>query len=727
MFKKNLVLILILLFSIISYGQGYFVKFKENPKYDSIFKSSLKYLDSENIKDYTYIIKKLKNFENNISGKHKEYNTAAYYLNMSSVYYTQSGLKESELYLEKAYKIITENKFENLLAFYYEMQLVNSSLLSDYERQKKYLASYKKYQEKYTPKEKRSDLYYNLANAYFRIHNWNEAILNAKKYDTIVQILNKGDKNEYIEIIQGISHVNLKHLKEAKKHLANLNESYRLKILDSTASLRNQIMYWNLNGLIAIEENKPDLAKNYFNKSFIKVQILTNNARQKNLKFIRFENQIKLNDYALKVSETKIKANIEKIDYQKKLQFYLIAGLVLLTIVVVLLVLNNRLKAKNNKLLVQSNAELQKTIHIKTKLLDSFSHELRTPLNAIKGVLYLFSKDEKEKNKENLELLENASNQLITLVTNVIDYNVIDSNIKLNNEIVDIKELLALIIKHYEALIKNENSITVTIEPNVSNLIYIDKTRLSQILSCLIDNALKFTSKGEVKINVSVLAIEGNKQVLNFKISDTGIGISKENLATIFELFKQVSDEIHMKYGGSGLGLALVKKNVELLKGNFNIESEENVGTTSEFSIEVEVKNSESLENEITSETNVQKCNSNKILIVEDNKINQILIQKILASKGYETDLAENGKVGVEKALSNDYCLILMDIMMPVMDGFEASKQIKKIKPKVPIIALTAISQELNKSNFMDSEIDQILNKPIKIDQLDMVLKLYCA
>lgn len=688
------------------------------PNDKKVFDNSLE-LISEN--DFAKFSKAMHDLER-LEIKYKELNDrpslAIYYLNLATIFYSSSDASNSLKYIDESFKYVDNDQFY-IIGKLYELKAVSYSLKDDIDKFENYSYISKKYLEKSKVKKDLADTYFNLITIQSKKKNWNRLIALVKTNDSLFN--NK--RSIKIDLMLSEAYIVKGQYNTARALIKKAESTIEFK----EKHVRVMALYHDKLSLInVVDKDYKSALENAklskFYSDLIYKDKLKNSANIRIYQSNNLQTKYELNQVK---NDNNLQQQIVK--NQKLWLFFSVILIVLLLILFLVQYKSSKLKTSLNNELNRKNFELRKAIQIKNKLLDSISHELRTPLNAIKSVLYLFKNDEKEKNQNNIELIDNATNQLINLVSNVIDYNVIDNTIVVNNEVVDLKELIGQIVEHYTKIRQNENKVNVYIDQNVSNFIVVDKARLNQILSCLIDNAFKFTSKGYVNINVSSESKEEHNQVLKFKINDTGIGISKENLLHIFDLFNQGSNEVYLKYGGSGLGLALVQKNVELLKGNISITSEENVGTTAEFTVEVAVKNQNVFDEDVSIVGTMNSCKTDKILVVEDNKINQLLIQKILLSKGYKADLAENGQIAVDIAKDNEYCLILMDIMMPVMDGFEASKQIKKLKPHIPIIALTAISEELNKNRFLEAEIEKILNKPIKVEQLDSVLNLYCA
>ena len=252
-----------------------------------------------------------------------------------------------------------------------------------------------------------------------------------------------------------------------------------------------------------------------------------------------------------------------------------------------------------------------------------------------------------------------------------------------------------------------------------------DNLKISQILINLIGNAIKFTKDGDIWVRIYSISKDGDDYVLRFEIEDNGIGISKEKQENMFESFSQGSIQINRKYGGTGLGLSIVKGLIDILKGKIYVKSELGKGTTFFFEIPLTyAPESVKIEKEDYSK-NISKLDiSNiKILIVEDNKINQMITKKILNKMNLECDIVDNGEAAVEKVRENDYNVVLMDIHMPGISGLEATKIIRTFDKELTIFALTAVTLEDKMHEFDEAGFNDIISKPFK--QEDFEKKLY--
>ena len=278
----------------------------------------------------------------------------------------------------------------------------------------------------------------------------------------------------------------------------------------------------------------------------------------------------------------------------------------------------------------------------------------------------------------------------------------------------------------------NEKNIDLNISytDNTPQYIKGDPIRLNQIILNLVNNAIKFTDKGSVNVFVSKIYENNNKIKLMFKIIDTGIGISDAGQKKLFKEFSQVYSYTTRKHGGTGLGLAISKKLSEKMNGEIGVESELGKGSTFWFTVEVGIGNSpDKIENEISELNNIKSNKSLRILIAEDNLINQKVARMTLEKLGHFVDIAENGEIAVEKYLANEYDLILMDVQMPIMNGIDATRQIRKIEEAInktkgiKIVAMTANVMKEDKEEYLASGMDDYVSKPFKINELISILE----
>ena len=383
------------------------------------------------------------------------------------------------------------------------------------------------------------------------------------------------------------------------------------------------------------------------------------------------------------------------------------------------------IKRKNAQLetyqkeLIQAKELAEQGKRIKENFLANMSHEIRTPINGIIGLLNLLSQTEiNDSQAEMLNLLKTSSTSLLGVINDVLDLSKIESGkFKINRAETKIIELCNAVINLLGIGAKEKNiALNIYIDPSLPEKIIADSLRLNQILMNLIGNAIKFTDKGSVTLKVDVLDKKGNNLKIQFSIIDTGIGIAKENIDKIFEVFEQADEQTTVKFGGTGLGLSIVKNLAKLKGGILNVESNEGNGSLFTFTNWYEVvSTSENSTIEKPKSKILEPFNNVKILLAEDNPINTFLIIRILKGWNVEVEVVENGEDAISKLQENNYDLVLMDTYMPKMNGLEAIKLIRggaaPGKEDIPIINFSAAVMETDKQIAMDAGANDILNK----------------
>ena len=699
------------------YSKNGFKEFYNHPEYETVILDCNSLLKTKEFNKYELGLEKLNDLENTLISQKDFKNLAILYLNISSIYYTGNDLVSTLKYLDKGMLVLKKYPNNKILGFYYENYAVTNTLLGKYEKGKEYLLKSKYYLEKYTPIESRADLYYNLCVTSGREKDWENVVKYGNLNASIVAKYQNRSSHPNLFLMIGNAYLNLNKIDGTKKILSLVESSKHFKNKDNKVLFN----YYELLANVATVEKRFEEASLYYKKA------LKHREEFNRETFNNFKNSTQLEN---QITQSNFQLERERADnkFKSSILIYLLITLGLLVLLIFLQFRYSRTKSKTNELLNEKNEQLNELLEIKNKFLNTIAHELRTPLNAITSILYLFREKYSKEEKENLTILEHSSDQLITLSNNIIEYNVLSNNMDLtlkpskNNLI----ELITNIVASFKKDITNNNEIYFEFDEKIEKEFLFDKSRLTQVLNNLIDNAIKFTENGIITIKITLLDTdsESNVQNIRFHIEDEGIGIDNAIKDKIDELFFQGSDEISIKYGGSGIGLSLVKKTLELFESKLHIQSKA-VGTILYFDLKLNAVESTHVIKRFVKKDVL--CNKHNILVVEDNKINQILVKKILVLKGYNVDIAENGLEAVEKVKLNDYCLVLMDIMMPVMDGFEASEEIGKIKPDLPIVALTAVSEELNKEKFEKVQIRKVLNKPINVDDLASTVNLYCV
>jgi hypothetical protein len=448
-------------------------------------------------------------------------------------------------------------------------------------------------------------------------------------------------------------------------------------------------------------------------------------AEQANAKYGVDALQSSLNELSIQNAEQESKLKVNKLT-----TILSVALITILSLLTLSLYKNNNLRARANELLQKKNTELtkakenaEKASLAKAQFLSTITHELRTPLYAVTGLTHLLLEESPTENqKEHLNSLKFSGEYLLSLINNILDLNKLEANkVEIMEASFDLKKRISDVLVALKNSADEKNTkIHFNYDDTIPEELKGDPLKISQILINLIGNSIKFTEDGDIWINVSKNSREGNNVLLDFEIKDNGEGISKEKQKAIFENFTQGSTQINRKFGGTGLGLSIVKNLLSLLGSEINLESDLGKGSTFTFQLKFEAKEVDnSINNTPTkaAEPVENKLEGKNILIVEDNKINQMITRKILEKHGVKCEVADNGTIAVEKTQEKEYDLILMDIHMPGISGIEATKEIRKFNSEIPIIALTAVTLDDNLDEFYLNGFSDIIPKPYKIEE----------
>lgn len=387
---------------------------------------------------------------------------------------------------------------------------------------------------------------------------------------------------------------------------------------------------------------------------------------------------------------------------------------------------------KNEQELILAKKIAEDSTKAKEMFLANMSHEIRTPMNGILGMAELISRTNlDETQKKHVKLIKNSADNLLVIINDILDMAKIESG-KLTMEQIpfDICDVIKNAIQTltYKAEEKGIELKTYPIKLD-HNIVIGDPFRLTQALLNLINNAIKFTENGSVEISGRVPCSNAEEITFEFTVQDTGIGIPKDKLDTIFEGFTQASLDTSRKYGGTGLGLTISKNLIQMQGGNIWVESTIGKGSKFIFSITYKKGDSTSIEHKIKSEINIQELHKLKVLLAEDNEVNQYFAKTLMDEIGLEVDIANNGIEALEYFEKNVYDLILMDIQMPHMGGIEATSKIRKHKNKVksqtPIIALTANALVGDAEKYLKAGMDDYISKPFNRETLFRKIQLH--
>lgn len=371
----------------------------------------------------------------------------------------------------------------------------------------------------------------------------------------------------------------------------------------------------------------------------------------------------------------------------------------------------------------EQNRKLDKANNAKSEFLAIMSHEIRTPLNGVIATLSMIEKS--SLSAENKELIDTAmhSSELLTVVINdILDYSKIEANkLELQEKPFSLQSLMKQVDHSYRPMIEGKGLKFIVKTSKMPHHNYIgDAIRIKQILNNYLNNAFKFTSHGSIELLCEVL--EGN--TLKFSVKDSGIGIDAQGIDKLFNKFQQIESGSQRSFNGTGLGLSICKSLAELMNGSVGVNSTPRKGST--FYVEIQLQKTEQrIDENATSESNhhIELPKNIKILIVEDNPVNQLIVQKLLKAFGVAFESVNNGQECLEYFETKTANLILMDCQMPVMDGYTATENLRKQGYQLPIIALTANAQESDKQACIHAGMDDFLSKPFKKDALVELLE----
>ena len=585
-----------------------------------------------------------------------------------------------------------------------------------------------------------------------------ESLLNQLKMTDHAQVLNfqkamalKANKNlplaakSFHEIIQKPDNPSILKTKTDAYYQLGLIET-QLKRNDSAIIYLDSALEYNAKSnnlaqkskiILAISQyykkNKNfDLAYSYLDEHYqLENYILKiKNAKLDLNEFEKFKKNQSLNNTIKRESEEKIQLKTYR--YSKLVSILAIALISILSLLSLALYKNNIIRNQNNLLLREKNKELilaknkaEKASKARSEFLSTVSHELRTPLNAINGITHLLLEDNPKKTQlKYLESLKFSGNYLTTFINEILEINKIDSTkVEIENISFNLKELLFNIQSSLKELATaNKNYFNLEIDDAIPDNLIGDPTKISQIILNLINNALKFTQNGNVNVIAKLYTKEEDSATVYFEIVDTGIGIPEDKLQTVFESFSQGSIEVNRKYGGTGLGLTIVKKLIELLGGEIKLKSEVGKGSTFTFKLKFKINNEPLEVVEEAKPYNDKQLKHKSILLIEDNKINQMITRKMLENKAITCEIIDNGEDAVELLKVKRFDMILMDVHLPGINGTTATKLIREFDKTTPIIALTAISLDENRDMLLSFGMNDVITKPFVPDEFYSII-----
>ncbi|MDJ1481230.1 ATP-binding protein [Cytophagaceae bacterium YF14B1] len=383
--------------------------------------------------------------------------------------------------------------------------------------------------------------------------------------------------------------------------------------------------------------------------------------------------------------------------------------------------------------LIQARRMAEESVKAKEHFLSVMSHEIRTPLNAVIGLSHLLLDENPLPNQvEHLQAIKHSADSLMIIINDILDFSKIESG-KVSFENVEFKldDIFRGIEKSLAYKARESNlRLLIETDPRLPATVVGDPLRLNQIILNLVSNAIKFTEKGFVEVKAQMVSQKKDTITVEFKITDTGIGIPANKLSTIFESFTQASHETTRKYGGTGLGLTITKRLVELLGGTIQVKSKIGLGSTFTVLLTFEKSHLTAPVIPVSSgnpiEAATESLDNLQVLLVEDNRMNQLVVKKFMEKWGVRMDIAENGIEAIEKLRESNFSLVLMDLQMPQMDGYKAARYIRYNMDypyrNIPIVALTASAMVDVRRKVMDAGMNDFITKPF--DPRDLYLKI---
>lgn len=528
------------------------------------------------------------------------------------------------------------------------------------------------------------------------------------------------------------------------KKLKNHNKALEFAKEGLDIALRNNYNTIKSEGFLllsCISENDGDFkAANEFLKSHIRLTDSINNMKRANLSpEIRKQFLMIEQNKDLEKSKAELEKANNKNDLGTLISILSVALITILSLLTLSLYKNNNIRLKTNNMLHKKNNELiiakekaELASRTKANFLSTVTHELRTPLYAVTGLSnMLLDENPKPEQIQHLKSLKFSGDYLLTFINDILQINKIEANkVEVEPEPFNLKKKINnIILALNNSAADNNATIHFEYDKDLPENFVADQLKISQILINLVGNSIKFTRDGDIWIRVYKIGLENNIYQLRFEVEDNGIGISKEKQENMFESFSQGSIQINRKYGGTGLGLSIVKGLIDILKGKIYLQSNLGKGTTFFFEIPLEYNEAkEKAAIKEAKETNIKPdidFSKVKILVVEDNKINQMITKKILTKMGLECEVVDNGETAVEKVKANTYNIVLMDIHMPGISGIEATRIIRSFNTELTIFALTAVTIEDKMQEFEDAGFTDIIPKPFKQEEFEK--KLFTA
>jgi len=554
--------------------------------------------------------------------------------------------------------------------------------------------------------------------ALFQKKNNNQAIENLNYAEKYIEHMRYPDTETYLNLLLGIK---FNYLKDNEKAGFYFNEAINLGKKNNLDAYLSDAYEQYANHLFAIGDYK-NAYLNLDNHEEVKDRVF-NSEKVKNTQIVALKIELDQSKKEIKKIAKENSLQTENLKKTKIIVILILVFLLLLMLILYVLYRNNIFRKKVNDYLEDKNIELkiakekaEEASKLKTQFISTISHELRTPLYGVVGITNMLSDEHKElADSPHLNSLKFSARYLLSLVNDLLQINKIEENkVVLENLTMNIADEIKMVSNSLSFIAsRNNNKIVTQIDSKIPEYLVGDKLRLSQILMNLVSNGLKFTQDGEVRIIVNLERNEKSICFVNFVVEDTGMGIAEKDLGKIFDKFVQI-DRKEDDYQGAGLGLSIVKKLITLFGSEISVESKEGYGT--KFTFTIGFDSDITKVNEIINNIQVDLSTDQvyKVLVVEDNKINQMVTRKIMEKNNFKTIIVDDGYAAIEALNKESFDVVLMDINMPLINGFDTTRLIRKKGITIPIIALTAFAKDEITEEAISSGMNDVLVKPFE-------------
>lgn len=647
-------------------------------------------------------------------------------VNIGLIHQYRKEYKLSDKYFQQSLKLAEELNYEGGIASALNNLGMNAQERNDLEKAKTYFERVLAIDVKSGDEANIASSFNNIGTVYTGLKEYDRALDFFKQAETLKRKI--GNNGSLANTYNNIGNVLLsqRRLKESEQYLLKAKHigeelGYKQVLAEN---------YQILSDLNKVKGDYKSALEFYLRSHSLKDSLINTES---NLLIRGMESQ-----YRLDKANAELELKNVEIQNASNLRLMYVVVIILLMILCFYFYYSIRQSYKLNKILKQQQLEViyakdqaEHAARAKSQFLSVMSHEMRTPLNAIIGVANLLKEGVvSEDQQENLQVLQSSSQNLLHLVNDLLDLNKIEfGKMTLDKKTLDIKKVIDGILEMFKLIAAQKGIMLVgKVDSAVPDKLVGDEIKLTQVLTNLVGNAIKFTEKGSVTLSVDKGLLTPTGMRVRFTITDTGIGIPKEKQGVIFESFTQASIETNRKYGGTGLGLTISKKLIEILGGELAVKSEVAKGSSFSFDIELEYIHHKGAP-QITHQTSVlARIKGKRILVADDNAVNVFVIKQFLLKWELKITDVVNGAEAIKALQSDEFDLVLMDIQMPVMDGYEATRIIRSSQQPwkhIPIIAITASYEEDVKDQIRISGMDDHIIKPFSPEILLEKLCIY--